>query len=123
MDEAFRVRLTHELVAAGLQLLPEARVVLDYAVMGQRDLPGAVDVRMRVHLRRRPVGRPPRVRETGRALQRRELRPEGCAEDLFLHGLQGAPHARDAGPVVAPGFEALQAVAQDRGGIPAARVP
>src|SRR2546430_15724007 len=94
MDEAFRVRLTHELVAAGLQLLPEARVVLDYTVMGQRDLPGAVDVRMRVHLRRRPVGRPPRVREARRALQRREVRPPGRGEALFLPYLPGAPPPR-----------------------------
>src|SRR2546426_11167129 len=123
VDEALRVRLTHERVASGLQLFPEARIILDDPVVGQGDLPGAVDVGIRVHLRRRPMGRPPRMRETRRALQRRELRLEVRDEAFVLHDLQGAPYDRDAGTVVPAVLEALQAVEQDREGIPAARIP
>src|SRR5439155_21023234 len=39
VDEALRVRLADERVPAGLQLLPQARLVLDDPVAGQLDLP------------------------------------------------------------------------------------
>ena len=87
MDEALRVRLGRERVSAGFELLPQARVVLDDPVVRERDLPGAVHVRMRVDLRRCAVGRPTRVREPGRALQWRELRLEVRDEPFVFHDL------------------------------------
>ncbi len=54
-------------MALGAELLPELPVVLDDAVVHDRDATGAVEVRMGVVLDRRPVGRPAGVADAGGA--------------------------------------------------------
>ena len=52
-------------MALGGQLAPELLVVLDDAVVHDRHSAGAVAMRVGVALHRSPVGRPPRVADTG----------------------------------------------------------
>ena len=102
---------------AGLDL----GVVLDDAVVDERQLAGAVGMRMRVRVVRRPVGRPARVADAGMA--RRAVAVEVIGEVRELAGLlldeDGAvigPHG-DAGRVVAAVLEPPQALDQDRRGV------
>ncbi len=123
MNQALRVRLRDERVTACLELLPEAREVLDDPVVREGDLAVAVDVRLRIHLGRRPMGRPPGVGESRRPLDVRQLRLEVRDEPFVFDDLEGASDHGDARAVVAPILEALEAVEQDRQCVAPSRVP
>ena len=108
-DLGVGVRL--EAIALAFQLLAQLGVVLDDAVMHHRDAVVG-DVRMRVLRVRNAVRRPARVRDAGEAGDRGAL-----VEGFQLANLAGRAHALepvalqngDAGRVVAPVFERLEA--------------
>src|SRR6476620_32701 len=58
MRQNLGVGLGFEGVAFGGELFPELKVVLDYAVVNDNDLAGAIAVRMGVFFCRPPVGSP-----------------------------------------------------------------
>ena len=115
------VGLRGELVAGPLELVAELLVVLDDAVVHDRDAV-ARDVRVGVALVRHAVRRPARVRDAevagsrvgGQRLgQLRDLADRAQARDLGAAVQHG-----DAGRVIAAVFEALQALDQDRDDVP-----
>ena len=67
MRDGLGVGLGAQDVAVGRELLAQLDVVLDDAVVHDRDLAGAVDVRMRVLLARLAVRRPARVADADAA--------------------------------------------------------
>ena len=110
-----------ELVAGALELGPELLVVLDDAVVDDRDAV-ARDVRMGVLLVRHAVRRPARVGDaevTGSRVRRqgvRELRY--LADGAQARDLGAAVQDGDAGRVIPAVFEAPQALDQDRDDVP-----
>ena len=110
-----------ELVAGALEFGPELLVVLDDAVMDDRNAV-ARDVRMGVLLVRHAVRRPARVGDAEVAGSR--MRGQGVRELRHLaHGAQArdrgaAVQDGDAGRVIAAVFEAPQALDQDRDDVP-----
>jgi hypothetical protein len=92
-------------------------VVLDDPVVDHRDAPGAVEVGMRVPVRRRAVRRPARVSDphasgTGRVGRERGLElPELPGALAHLHT---AVDERDAGGVVASVFQTTKRSKDDR---------
>src|SRR5438477_9079507 len=111
-----------EFVAGALQALADRLVVLDDAVMHQRQV--ARDMRMRIALGRRAMRRPARMRDAGLAgdVLRAGLHGELGDAAGGAHAFDaGAIYNGDAGRVVAPVFEAPQAVDQDRYDVAACR--
>src|SRR6185312_15448733 len=69
MGDHLGVRLGGELVAAPRELCPQLLMILDDAVVNDRE-PVARDVRVRIALARHTVGRPARVRDAELAMRR-----------------------------------------------------
>src|SRR5271166_17884 len=100
------------------QLLLQADVVLDDAVVDDHDLSGAVTVRMRVFFGGTSVRGPARVADSVGAVERLQ------ADDLFQVAqlALGAPHLQaisiagngNAGGVISAIFETAQAIQDDR---------
>jgi hypothetical protein len=120
------VGLRRESLAVGDEAAPQLRVVLDDPVQDDGDLVVVTrGERVGVLLGDAPVGGPARVADAGRG-------PVGMAVDLALEVLElaygldrGQPVAvdqADAGRVIAPVLEALQALQQPLLGVPPAHV-
>jgi len=91
-----------------LEFLLEFEVVLDDAVVDDRDLASAIVVGMRIRIRRLPVGRPAGVPEATTGRRRLwELELIDLA-GLLVHGELAVLPKRDARRVVAAIFEVLQ---------------
>src|SRR5690606_10888774 len=69
VNDHLRVRLTLEGMTQRLQLAPERARILDDTVVNDRELRILVHVRVRIHLRRRAVRRPPGVGDADRAVR------------------------------------------------------
>ena len=110
-----------ELVAGLLELVAQLLVVLDDAVVHDRDAV-ARDVRMGVALVRHAVRRPARVRDAevagGRVRGERVGELRDLADGAQPRDVGAAVQDGDAGRVVAAVFEALQALDQDRDDVP-----
>jgi len=125
MADHLGVRLAAEAIALGLQCRAQLAVVLDDAVVHERDAPGpahgvgagaVAEMRVGVMHRGRTVGRPARVGDAGHAFDVLlvDLLEEfghagGAARTLQALGIDGNP----AG-VIAAVFQPLQALDQDR---------
>ncbi len=112
----FGIGVRIEAVAMRLELFAKRGVVLDDAVVDDRDAVVG-DVRMRVDRVRHAVRRPARVRDAGEAFDRRLL--VKLLEIANLAGRADTRQAvafedRDAGGIVAAVFERLEAGDQDR---------
>jgi hypothetical protein len=97
---------------------PDLGVILDDAVVHHGDVPFAVEMGMRVHVGRRAVRGPPRVRDAegqetvGRLF--REAALEVADPALLLVGPDGTvPDHRDAGRIVPAVLESFQPADQD----------
>ena len=84
MREHLGVRLRLEHMALHLEHLSQGAVVLDDAVVHDRDRAGAVGVRMRVAFGRRAVRGPARVRDADRAVDRMAVHHALEHRDLAL---------------------------------------
>src|SRR5688500_11349507 len=115
MREHFGVGVGLERDAAGLQLRPQLRGVLDEPVMDDRETTRAVAVRMRVAIARLAMRRPARVCDARRAFQQRRKLPLQLTH--FAFGLVYAElvvaRAGDARRVIAAVFESMQPFHQD----------
>ena len=119
VDEHLRVRVGPERVAAVLEVLPQCGVVLDDAVVDQRNAVAVglvVTVGVGIALARLAVGGPARVGDPQRAVEAVPLR-----EDLLQHAdpadgaddVKVAVDDRHARGVIAAVFEPLEALQQD----------
>jgi hypothetical protein len=117
MRDDFRVRLGAELVTGGLQFVAQLVVVLDDAVVNDRN-PVARDVRMRVALARHAVRGPARVRDAERTVRRigvdRILQHADLADGAQPLDRTRAVEHGDPCRVVAAILETTQAFDQDR---------
>ena len=95
MRQHLRIGLRDELVSPGRQALPEELVILDDAIVDQRDLAGLIEMRMSVGVGRRSVRRPTGMADTGGAF--------GGSPTPFI-GITTA-----AGPVALLSFSAVSA--------------
>src|SRR4051794_17487133 len=113
MPDVFRIRLALELPALGNQLVPKRLEILDDAVVDQRDRPD--DVRVSITDGWCTVGRPARMRDAGRSMQRMLGQ---LARQLVELALRPAPlelvriDRADARGVIAAIFEPLEPVEQ-----------
>jgi len=95
----------------------QAAIVFDDAIVNHRHLTAAVGLRVGVGLGGRTMGRPPRMTDADRAVQRFVIRLllqvaelSGGTQDLDLI----RPHDRDSGRVVAAILEAAKTIEEDR---------
>ena len=112
------VGVRREVNAVCFESLPQGNVVLDDAVVHDRDVTGRV--RVSVVLARSAVGRPSRVADAGGARQGSlgERLVEACElADRAYHFDGLAIVHREPGRIVASVFEPSQAVDQDGGGL------
>ena len=127
VGEHLGIGLRREPMALGREPVLDLGVVLDDAVVDQRELAAAVGVRVRVRVVRAAMRRPSRVGDPGMTCRRVAVEVIGqvgqLAGLLLDEELAGAGQHGDAGRVVAAVLEAPQALEQDRGGITRPDVP
>ncbi len=118
VDEHLGIGFAQEPMAGRLQAGLDLEIVLDDPVVDQRQLPGAVPMRMRVRIVGSTVRRPARVRDPGVACRRPAVQVLGQVGELARLLLdEDAPlrgEERDACRVVAAILEPPQPVDQDR---------
>ena len=126
MRERLRVRLGLEPVAARLEAVAELAEVLDDPVVDDRDLAGAIDVRMRVEIVRAAVRCPARVGEAHRGMggpvgdRRRQV---GELAGLLLdEEVALLVHEGDSRGVIAAVLEAPKPLHEDRPRLTGSRV-
>ena len=116
------VGLGGQRVAARLEAVAQLAEVLDDPVVDDRDLAGAVLVRMGIEVVGPAVGRPARVGEADRGVGRpvgdRRLQVGELAGPLLDEEIAGVVDERDAGRVVAAVLEPPQAFDEDRARLP-----
>ena len=125
VGEHFGVGLAFERDALALQKSLKRRVVLDDAVVNDRDLAGSVLVRVRVGLARPAVRGPARVRDTHGRVLGRVVQARGQVVDAsraLAHEHAARVEQRDARAVVPPVFEPAQSLDQDGRGLALANV-
>ena len=125
MRDDLGVRLRFERVPVALERLPQVRVVLDDAVVDDRDGLRAVAMRVRVRVTRLAMGRPARVGDAQRPLQRfarQDALEGGDLPHTPAHLEAAVVNHRHARRVVAPIFEPLEPVHENRDGVPATDV-
>src|SRR6185369_4330563 len=126
MADDLRVGLGLEFMAGGREALLELQIILDDAVVHDDELLRAIGVRMGVLFRWAAVRGPAAVAEPDLAVHGRRRQQVGQLADLADAAAQLQPAAvqdGDARRVVAPVFEALEALEQDRRNLLAADVP
>ena len=111
------VGLRGQRVAARLEAVAQLAEVLDDAVVDDRDLAGAVAVRVGVEVVRASVGGPARVGEADRRVRGPvgdgRLEVDQLAGALLDEQVTGVVDERDAGRVVAAVLEALEPLDED----------
>jgi hypothetical protein len=120
MRQGLRISIRGDLVTGGNQLLAERIRILDDAVVYDGDRPGAVGVGMGVARGGRAMGRPPRVGNAGRTMERRLLQQLiecGDPPRELPHFETNAVLHRNSGGVVAPILEAAEPFEQDGDGM------
>ena len=119
MGEDLGVGLGNELVALGQQPLLELLVVFDHAVVDERDLARLIEMRVRVLVGRRAVGRPSGVTDAGGALGgllREKSRQIVDAASLLAKLEPAVVQDAKARGIVAAVFQTTQTFEDDAGG-------
>jgi hypothetical protein len=126
MGDGFGVGLRDERVTPLGEPVAELPEVLDDAVVDDRDPAGAIHLGMGVDVVRPAVRRPAGMgqpdRRVGRPLGDRRGQVRELAGLLLDEEIAGLVHEGDAGRVIAPVFEPLEALHQDRTGFAGARI-
>ena len=115
-----RICLRIKCIAGLQQLLPDLLVILNDTVVHQHNGLILRTMRMRVHLRRLPMGRPAGMADSAGAshcvtvigLLRQRVQPTLCLDDLDISGTL-IPY-RDTGRIISPVFQLCQTVQQHR---------
>ena len=120
--DRLRVRFRREGVAARFEAAAQLPEVLDDPVVDDRDVAGAVAVRMGVQVVGAPVGRPARVGEADGgvrcAVGDRGLEIDELARPLLDEEVPGVVDEGDPGRVVATVFEPLEPFDEDGARLP-----
>ena len=116
MREHLGVGLPGKNVAFADELIAQRGVVLDHAVVADREASALIEMRVRVLIRHTAVRGPSRVRDAGIPGERRILQQRGEIRDapgaLARFDLS-ARERRDSGAVIAPVFETTETVQED----------
>ena len=126
VSDGLRVRLGDERVATFLQPVAERAEVLDDPVVDDRDVAGAVLVRVSVQVVRSPVRRPAGVGQTDRSMRcppgDGALEVHQLAGSLLDEQVAGVIHEGDARRIVAPVLQASKTLDQDRSRLVGSRI-